>query len=103
MRYFGILLLSALLLCCEKPAPGFIVPLPGSDDDQKEETVKPEEQEPVTPTPPEEDEQAYLVTNPFMQAFMEEVTYRDGDNTYTLITGYPGGGPGVRTAWRFRR
>lgn len=42
----------------------------------------------------EEDEQTYLVTNPYMQAFMEDVTYRDGDNTYTLITNYPGGGPG---------
>ncbi|MBQ3607243.1 MAG: tyrosine-protein phosphatase [Bacteroidales bacterium] len=47
-----------------------------------------------TPGTDEEDEQAYLVTNPYMQAFMEEVTYRDGDNTYTLITNYPGGGPG---------
>jgi len=41
-----------------------------------------------------ETEQSYLVTNPYMQAFMEQVTYRDGDNTYTLITNFPGGGPG---------
>ena len=33
----------------------------------------------------------YQVTNPYMQAFMENVTYRDGDNSYTLVTDYPGG------------
>lgn len=38
--------------------------------------------------------QSYQVTDPYMQAFMEQVTYRDGDNTYTLITNFPGGGPG---------
>ena len=38
--------------------------------------------------------QAFQVTHPYMQDFMEQVKYRDGDNTYTLITNYPGGGPG---------
>lgn len=52
MRYFSILLLSALLLCCEKPAPGFIVPLPQPDEDQKQETIDPEDEVPVSPTPP---------------------------------------------------
>lgn len=36
----------------------------------------------------------YQVTNQYMQDFMDQVTYRDGDNTYTLITNFPGGGPG---------
>lgn len=38
--------------------------------------------------------EVFQVTHPYMQDFMENVTYRDGDNTYTLITGFPGGGPG---------
>ena len=36
----------------------------------------------------------YAVTNPYMQKFMDEVTYPDRDYSYTKITDYPGGGPG---------
>lgn len=36
----------------------------------------------------------YLVTNTYMQDFMEKVTYPDGDNSYTLIHEFLGGGPG---------
>jgi hypothetical protein len=37
---------------------------------------------------------AYMVTNPYMQKFVEEVTYPEKDYSYTKITDYPGGGPG---------
>lgn len=33
----------------------------------------------------------YLVTNADMQDYMENVTYVDGDNSYTMIRNYPGG------------
>lgn len=41
---------------------------------------------------PEED--AVLVTNEYVEKFLEEVTYRDRDFSYSLIMDYPGGGPG---------
>ena len=37
---------------------------------------------------------AVLVTNPYVQTYMEEVSYKDRDFSSTLITKYPGGGPG---------
>jgi hypothetical protein len=40
------------------------------------------------------EESAVLVTNPYVQTYMEEVSYPDWDFTYTNITKYPGGGPG---------
>ena len=39
-------------------------------------------------------EEAVLVTNPFVQTYMEEVSYPDRDYSYSLIKNYPGGGPG---------
>ena len=39
-------------------------------------------------------ETTYAVTNPYMEKFVEEVTYPDKDYSYSLITNYPGGGPG---------
>ena len=47
----------------------------------------------VPPTPPEEQD-AILVTNPYVQKYLEEVTYRGIENEETKILGYPGGGPG---------
>ena len=41
-----------------------------------------------------ESEQTYLVTNQYMQDFMDQVQYRDRDYSYTLIYDFPGGGPG---------
>ena len=38
--------------------------------------------------------EAYLVTNKYMQDFMDQVQYRDRDYSYTLIYNFPGGGPG---------
>ena len=47
----------------------------------------------VPPTPPE-DPNAILVTNPYVQKYLEEVTYKGIENEETKILGYPGGGPG---------
>ena len=38
--------------------------------------------------------EAILVTNPYVQTYLDEVTYTDWDFTYSLIKTYPGGGPG---------
>ena len=43
----------------------------------------------------DEDAPEYQVTNSYMQDYMDNVTYIDGDNTYTLIYDFPGGGPGT--------
>ena len=40
------------------------------------------------------EEETILVTNPYVQKYMEEVSYPDNDYTYSLIKNYPGGGPG---------
>lgn len=40
------------------------------------------------------DDPLYWVTNEYMQAFMEQVTYKDRDYSRTRITEFPGGGPG---------
>ena len=47
----------------------------------------------VPPTPPE-DPDAILVTDPYVQKYLEEVTYTDTDYETTRILDYPGGGPG---------
>ena len=46
-------LLMAVLCSCDKPDPGYWVP-PPSNETEEPTPEKPEEQEPVTPTPPEE-------------------------------------------------
>ena len=40
------------------------------------------------------DDSAVLVTNPFVEKFLEEVTYPERDYSVSYITDYPGGGPG---------
>ena len=49
-----------------------------------------------TPDTPDEPvvipEDAILVTNPLMEAYLSEVTYPEGDWTYSKILDYPGGG-----------
>ena len=47
----------------------------------------------VPPTPPE-DPTAILVTNEYVQKYLEEVTYKGIEGETTKIIGYPGGGPG---------
>ena len=43
---------------------------------------------------PEVPANAILVTNAFMEKYLEEVHYPENDWTYTKILDYPGGGPG---------
>lgn len=43
---------------------------------------------------PAAQDDAILVTNPYVQKYMEEVSYPDRTYTYTVIKNYPGGGPG---------
>ena len=40
------------------------------------------------------DEEAILVTNEYVEKYMEEVHYPERDYSYSLIKDYPGGGPG---------
>ena len=47
----------------------------------------------VPPAPPDEPD-AILVTNEYVQKYLEEVTYKGIDGETTKIIGYPGGGPG---------
>ena len=47
----------------------------------------------VPPAQPEEPD-AILVTNQYVQKYLEEVTYKGIDGETTKILGYPGGGPG---------
>ena len=47
----------------------------------------------VAPTPAD-DPSAILVTNEYVQKYLEEVTYSGIDGATTKIIGYPGGGPG---------
>ena len=44
--------------------------------------------------PPAEDQSAVLVTNQYVQKYLEEVTYNGIEGETTKIIGYPGGGPG---------
>ena len=41
----------------------------------------------------EEDPDAFLATNQYVEKFLEEVDYGDSEYTYSNIIGYPGGGP----------
>lgn len=85
--------LIALLLSCTKnseinvPAPP--PPDPNEQTQQQEETP-PDNTEPENEIP----EDAILVTNPYMEKYLEEVHYPEGDFSYSLILNYPGGGPG---------
>ena len=42
-----------------------------------------------------EDPSAFLVTNPYVEKYLEEVEYTDTEYKTTRILDYPGGGPGV--------
>ena len=39
------------------------------------------------------DQNAFLATNQYVEKYLEEVDYGDSDYTYSLVIGYPGGGP----------
>lgn len=86
-----------LLLACDKPTQKIVIPIPDKP------TVQPGgngggggNNGNTTPTPPTptQDPNAILVTNPYVQKYLEEVTYKGIANEETKILGYPGGGPG---------
>ena len=77
-RVIGMLTVL-LLSCSRKPDDAPVIPPP----------------EPYVPEiPPVEDITTYQVTNPYVQKFVEEVTYPDRDFSYSKVSDYPGGGPG---------
>lgn len=92
MKRVLIALCVALLAACTPTSTGIVVQPPST--------------KPTTPTPggnnggqstvqePEVPANAILVTNAFMEKYLEEVHYPENDWSYTKILDYPGGGPG---------
>ena len=114
MKNLFMLLLLSLLLGCGESYKNWVIPPPqtkpsapgtpaGKEDPaEPTEPVEPTEPtdpaEPAEPTDPIEPEDpdvpTYLVTNEYVQKFLEEVSYQDWEFTTTLVRNYPGGGPG---------
>ena len=100
-RLFTFFLVALpLLLACEKPTQKIVIPIPdkptgqqGGNNGGGGNTGNGDNQ-PPTPSAPPEDQNAILVTNPYVQKYLEEVTYKGIANEETKILGYPGGGPG---------
>ena len=92
-----------LLLACDKPTQKIVIPIPGKPTGQQGgnngnngsngNNGDGGNTTPTPPTPPE-DPAAILVTNEYVQKYLEEVTYKGIENEQTKILGYPGGGPG---------
>ena len=92
-----------LLLACDKPTQKIVIPIPGKPTGQQGSNNGNNGSNgnngnggnttPTPPTPPE-DPAAILVTNEYVQKYLEEVTYKGIENEQTKILGYPGGGPG---------
>ena len=86
-----------LLLACEKPTQKIVIPIPDKPTGQQGgPSGKNGNNGGTTPTPPTppQDADAFLVTNEYVQKYLEEVTYKGIENEQTKILGYPGGGPG---------
>lgn len=103
MKRTPIILLIPLLIACSSTNNGFVVPEPThkeaipepKDEDpaqNPEDTDNPEDTN--TTEEPEIPADAILVTNPYMEKYLEEVHYPENDWSYTLLFNYPGGGPG---------
>ena len=92
-----------LLLACDKPTQKIVIPIPSKPTGQQGgnngnngsngNNGNGGNTTPTPPTPPE-DPAAILVTNEYVQKYLEEVTYKGIENEQTKILGYPGGGPG---------
>ena len=102
-----------LLLACDKPTQKIVIPIPGKPTGQQGGNSGDNGNNgnndgnganggttPTPPTPPE-DPTAILVTNEYVQKYLEEVNYPETNNpdtdaeySFTRITDYPGGGPG---------
>lgn len=93
-----VFLVIPLLLACQKPYEIVVpAPIPKVAIVDSTQITPPEPEEPEEPDVPEEPqvpEDAILVTNPYMEAYLEEVHYPEGDFSYSKILSYPGGGPG---------
>ena len=91
IRRLFILLSLFSLISCEKP---------NSAPTGGDKVAAPEEKPEDKPIEPGEyyladgDDPIYWVTNEYMQAFMQSVTYQDRNYTNTRILDFPGGGPG---------
>ena len=83
-------MLAFLFGCESKEGPGAITPPEAAPE---EEVVVPQDTESYY-IEDDIDDPLYWVTNEYMQAFMQEVKYRDNDYNYTSILDYDGGGPG---------
>ena len=93
MKRLSLLIILACLLGCEsKEDVGIIVPPVAAPEEENGNSTPAEEEKYYIED--DIDDPVYWVTNEYMQAFMQEVKYRDNDYNYTLITNYPGGGPG---------
>lgn len=93
MKRLSLLIILACLLGCEsKEDVGIIVPPVAAPEEENGNSTPVEEEKYYIED--DIDDPIYWVTNEYMQAFMQEVKYRDNDYNYTLITNYPGGGPG---------
>lgn len=93
MKRLSLLIILACLLGCEsKEDVGIIVPPVAAPEEENGNSTPAEEEKYYIED--DIDDPIYWVTNEYMQAFMQEVKYRDNDYNYTLITNYPGGGPG---------
>ena len=66
---------------------------PETPPEQEDTTTTPVTPPNTDPEPPVEvPEDAILVTNPSMEAYLEEVNYPEGDWSYSKILDYPDGG-----------
>ena len=91
-----------LLLACDKPAEKFVIEPPHKPTGQQGNTDpsgnngsgNTDPGTTPTPTPEDSDADAILVTDPYIEKYLEEVTYTDTEYETTQILGYPGGGPG---------
>jgi protein-tyrosine phosphatase len=92
----SIIFLS-LLFACNKPT-GIGKPEPpqkwAAEEPKEEKPEEPENPQNPSEQEPEIPADAILVTNPYMDKYLEEVHYPEGDFSYSLILTYPGGGPG---------
>ena len=90
-RLLSLFIIVPLLIGCTDPDPIVVPPPPEKEDveEPKEDPAQPEEDD-----EPEMPADAILVTNPYMEAYLAEVHYQEGDFSYSKILDYPGGGPG---------
>ena len=95
LRITTFLILFSLLVACGKPA-GIALPAPPPSTPEDNSTPS-DPSDPSTPGDPDDPEipaDAILVTNSYMEKYLEEVHYTEGDFSVSYILDYPGGGPG---------